>query len=259
MTAKTDARIDFLGLPIDDLDDQAAAALIAARSPDLPFAYVVTPNAQHMVRLAADDGVWRQAYAGAWLRLCDGHVVQRLARLILGLRLPHASGSDVTMRMVRQHIGPDDPVTVIGGGVALDQALRRQFGWRNLAVYDPPFGLLRDEQAQQSCLDFLAAHPARYVFFTVGSPQSEYLASLARRQDGLGGVGLCVGGALLFATGLVKRAPQWLRKLGLEGLFRLAQRPKSHFRRVFIDSLPIVGLLLRARLSGAAILPEQRK
>lgn len=248
--------IDFLGLPIDDLDDAQAASLIAARPAGAPFAYVVTPNAQHYLGLAHDRAVWREAYGSAWLRLADGHVVQRLARLFLGLRLPHASGSDVTQILLRRHVGPEDKVTVIGGGAGLEAVLREQYGWRNLAVYDPPHGLLRNEAARQSCIDFIAAHPARYIFLTVGSPQSEWIASLAARRGGLTGTALCVGGSLMFATGLIRRAPNWIRFLGLEGLFRLAQRPRTHFRRVFRDSLPIIGFLLSARLGRTRILPR---
>ena len=247
--------IDFLGLPVNDWDAEAAATAVVARDPVAPFAYVVTPNAQHLVSLARDEGIWREAYAGAWRRLCDGHVVQRLARPILGLRLPHASGSDITLLLVRRHIRPDDAVVVIGGGERLETALKAQYGWRNLAVFDPPFGLLEDRAAQDRCLDFLKAHPARYMFFTVGSPQSEYLASRAAALGVLTGTGLCVGGSLLFATGLIKRAPNWIRQLGLEGLYRLAQRPRSHFRRVFKESLPIIGILLKARFGRARILP----
>lgn len=247
--------IDFLGLPINDWDAEAAAKAVVARGESPPFTYIVTPNAQHLVSLARDQGVWRTAYAGAWKRLCDGHVVQRLARLILGLRLPHASGSDMTLLLVRHHIRPDDAITIIGGGERVEAELRAQFGWRNFSVFDPPFGLLKDVAAQDRCLDFLAAHPARYVFFTVGSPQSEYLASRAAARGGLTGTGLCVGGSLLFATGLIKRAPGWIRQLGLEGIYRLAQRPKSHFRRVFHESLPIIALLIKARFGRARILP----
>jgi len=247
--------IDFLGLPVNDWDTEGAAGAVVARDPAAPFAYVVTPNAQHMVSLARNEGVWREAYAGAWRRLCDGQVVQRLARPILGLRLPHASGSDLTLLLVRRHIRPDDAVTVIGGGERLERELKAQYGWRNLAIFDPPFGLLRDRAAQDRCLDFLEAHPARYVFFTVGSPQSEYLASRAAALGRLTGTGLCVGGSLLFATGLVKRAPLWIRQLGLEGLYRLAQRPRGHFRRVFQESLPIIGILVKARFGRARILP----
>ena len=255
MTERTDPPIDFLGLPIDPLGAEQVVEILAARPAGAPFVYMVTPNAQHLVRLADNEGVWRQAYAGAWLRLSDGHVVQRLARLILGMRLPYASGSDVTMRLVASHIKPSDAVTVIGGSAILEAALKQRFGWNNLALFDPPFGLLHDSKAQQDCLDFLRAHPARYVFFAIGSPQGEWVAAQAAKLEGLTGVGLCIGGSLLFATGLVKRAPQWVRHLGLEGLFRLAQKPRGHFRRVFVDSLPVIWLLVRGRFGGR-ILPR---
>lgn len=251
----TKPTIDFLGVAIDDLSDREAAAAIEARDPSAPFVYVVTPNAQHFVSLERDDGIWREVYAGAWLRLCDGRIVQPLARLLLGRRLPFASGSDLTLRLVHDHIRPDDPIVVIGGGPVLEQALRGKFGWSDLTVFDPPFGLLTNVSAQQACLDFLGRHPARYVFFTVGSPQSEWVACQARRLGTLTGVGLCVGSSLLFATGLVRRAPILFQKLGIEALFRLAQRPRSHLRRIFVESLPVVFILIRARLFGARILP----
>lgn len=41
-----------------------------------------------------------------------------------------------------------------------------------------------------------------------------------------------VGGAFDFVTGRVKKAPGWMRKFGLEWLYRLIQQPKR-FRRIF--------------------------
>jgi exopolysaccharide biosynthesis WecB/TagA/CpsF family protein len=248
--------IDFLGLPIDDLNKEQAAAAIVGRPPGAAFAYVVTPNAQHYLGLARNQSAWREAYGSAWIRLADGHVVQPLARLLLGLSLPHASGSDITQILVHRYIAPDDSVTVIGGSPALEAELRNRFGWKRLAIYNPPHGLMTDEAARQGCVDFIAANPARYVFLTVGSPQSEWIASMAARRGGLTGTALCVGGSLMFATGLIKRAPNWIRSLGLEGFFRLAQKPRTHFRRVFVESIPIIGFLISARLGKSRILPQ---
>jgi len=246
--------IDFLGLPISAIDAAQAAALVAERDPALPFAYVVTPNAQHMVRLAAGETVWLKAYQRAWLRLCDGHVVQRVARLVLGQTLPYACGSDVTELLLHRHIKPDDSVTVIGDS-RLQSALAERFGLRRVAVHNPPFGFINDGAAMAACLDFLAAHPARFIFLAVGSPQSELLARLAADRNDLCGVALSIGGSLAFAVGMVKRAPPFVRKMGLEGLYRLIQRPRGHFRRVFIESMPILWIILRARLGGRGILP----
>jgi len=248
--------LDFLGLRLSNVGLSAAASLIAARDPNAPFAYVVTPNAQHMVRLAQDSGAWRKAYEKAWLVLSDGNVVPRLARLIHGMTLPQASGSDLTVAMLRDHIRPDDAVTVIGGGDALKRSLEGKFKLTRLSVYDPPFGFIRDPAAVEACLDYLEAHPARYIFLAVGAPQSELLGRLAVERGTLRGVALCIGGSLLFATGLIRRAPVWVQKAGLEGLYRLLQKPRSHFRRVFVDSLPVVWIILRARFGGRGILPR---
>ncbi|WP_445679614.1 WecB/TagA/CpsF family glycosyltransferase [Radicibacter daui] len=247
--------IDFLGLPISDIGTQEAAMLVAGRDASAPLAYVVTPNAQHMVRLARGDGAWRSAYSRAWLVLADGRVVQRFARWVLGARLPHASGSDLTHTLLTHYIQPDDSVTVIGGGERLEKALTEKFGLRGLALYDPPFGFIRDPKAVAACVDFIARHPARYIFLAVGSPQSEILARMLTEREGVTGVAMCIGGSLLFSTGLVRRAPKWVQQAGLEGLFRLLQRPKSHFKRVFVESMPILGIILAARIGKARILP----
>ena len=70
----------FLGVRLARLDMQEAARVIAARPFGAPFAYVVTPNAQHFVLLdRGDDQRFSAAYANAWLRLCDSKVVCALA------------------------------------------------------------------------------------------------------------------------------------------------------------------------------------
>jgi exopolysaccharide biosynthesis WecB/TagA/CpsF family protein len=248
-------KIDFLGLRFDDLDAAAAADTIARRSPDEPFAYVVTPNAHNIVCLWRDDRHWRESFREAWMTTCDGHVVQPLSRLLLGIGLPHASGSDITMLLIQNHIDPGEAITVIGGPPEMAEGLRRLYGWRNLTVHEPPFGLADNDQALEACIDFMEGHPARYYFMAIGGPAAQRLACLAARRGTLKGVALCIGGSLLFATGLTKRAPNWIRKLGMEGIFRLVHHPRTHFRRVFVDSLPVVWLLLLARLRGERIMP----
>lgn len=256
-TASTPAavpRIDFLGLEISDLDCDPAAAVIAARDPAAGFAYVVTPNAQHMVRLARGAPAFEHAYAGAWLVLSDGNVVRRFSRLVLGQALPHASGADVTGRLFHHHVRPDDAIMVVGGDDRLMTALRSQFGLTNLHQHVPPMGFIRDPAAVEAAVTAVRSRPARYVFIAVGSPQSELLARQIADAGGATGTGLCIGSSLLFVTGLVRRAPAIVRKLGLEGGWRLMLSPVGHFRRVFYESLPILGIIIRARFGGRGIL-----
>lgn len=242
----------YLGVPIARLDVAQAAARIAERPADAPFAYVVTPNAAHFTRLnELNDSRFRDAYDRAWLRLLDGQVPRVLARRLFGLDLPHAAGSDVTLELLQHHVRPDDPITVIGGNDALRERLMARFGLSRIALHVPPMGFIRDDAAVAACMDFVIAHPARYVFIAAGSPQSEYLARAIAARGGAVGCGLCVGSALNFATGLVPRAPAFLRRAGLEWAYRLARNPLGHARRVFIDSAPVLLTALKARRDPA--------
>lgn len=242
---------DFLGTPIALLDVPAAAAAVMARPADAPFAYIVTPNAQHLVQLERGDPAFRAAYDAAWLRLCDSQIVRLVARLLFARRLPLCAGSDLTAALFATHIQPDDRICVIGGDEELERRLREKYGLRNLARHEPPMGFMADREAVQACIDFIEAHPSRLVFLAVGSPRSELLAYRVRERGRASGIGLCIGSSLHFITGLVQRAPLWMRRMALEWLFRLLRAPRSHARRVFVDSLPFLYIALKQRLMPA--------
>ena len=84
-------KVNFLGLNFSGLRLDTALDAVAARaSLDAPFAYVATPNVDHVVSLAREPG--RGAlYDNAWLTLNDSRVLAALAKRA-GLDLPSAAG-----------------------------------------------------------------------------------------------------------------------------------------------------------------------
>lgn len=236
-----------LGIPFALLNLAEVAAAVADRPPDAPFAYICTPNAVHVVNVDRGEPRFVEGVTGAWLRICDSRVVQRLARVMFGIQLPLAPGSDLTQLLVRDIITPDDPVTVIGGSPELVERLRTQYGMRQIAQHVPPFGFAADSAQMQACVDFVIAHPARYVFLACGAPQSELLGLRIRTHGGATGLGLCVGASLLFVTGLAKRAPLAWQRLGLEWLHRLIQEPGRMSRRLVDGQLPLLAVAWRYR------------
>lgn len=238
----------FLGVRLARLDMQEAARVIAARPFGAPFAYVVTPNAQHFVLLdRGDDKRFSAAYSHAWLRLCDSKVVCALARVLFGEHLPHAAGSDLTAYLFGHFIQPGDRITVIGGEEELATRLRTQFHLTNLQHHNPPMGFINSPEAVDYCIEFVRSHPARYVFLAVGAPASEILAHQIAAGRGAVGTGLCIGSSLRFLVGMAKRAPKFYRVTGLEWLYRLMVDPIGHADRVFMQSFPLIPLMLRAR------------
>lgn len=241
------SRRTFLGLCYTQADMACVLDILQKRPETAPFAYIVTPNAQHLVSLAYRNEAFLAGYRNAWLRLGDSRVVQILARILFKRELPLVRGSDLTARLLDEIIEPADPVCIIGGNNELAVALRDQYALRNVYQHQPPMGVLNNPEALRACADFVANHPARFVFLAIGAPQSELVAAMIRQGGQAKGIGLCIGSSLHFATGLVPRAPKWARNAGLEWAHRLVIAPKAHFRKYVFHSAPILWLMLRAR------------
>ena len=227
-------RLPFLGLMFDPLNVDEAAAAVAWRARRLaPFAYVTTPNVDHMVRLESEPRL-RACYQGAWLNVCDSRILEAFAEASF-LNLPAAPGSDVVERLFSQHIQPDERVVVIGGTQAVVDALRARYGLRDLRWFDAPMGLRDDPAARARCISFLRENAAPFVFLAVGSPQQEMIAFEAMMSGQCTGVAVCCGAALEFLSGHSTRAPEWMRTRRLEWLHRLSSEPGRLWRRYLVD------------------------
>ena len=237
-----------MGLDFADLDADAAAAVLLERPASAPFGYVTTPNADHLVRLYRQPALL-PLYRGAMVRLLDSRVVALAARL-LGLPAPHvAPGSDLTALLMRR-LTPGEHVTIVGLAPRWLPHLVARCGIAAPSHYDPPFGFDHDPAALHAAVQFVLAHPARFVFLAVGSPRQEILAAAISATRQATGVGLCIGASLEFIAGAQARAPVWMQQAHLEWLHRLAIDPRRKLRRYLIDSPAILPLLLHERLAG---------
>jgi N-acetylglucosaminyldiphosphoundecaprenol N-acetyl-beta-D-mannosaminyltransferase len=235
----------FLGLWFLTAKAMNVAERLAQRPHDAPFAYLVTPNADHFVRLARLASL-HPLYERAEWRCLDSIAVAHGARL-LGLPAPQvATGVDIVAALLDRHLRPGDRVTIIGLDPAGAVALRHRLPMVEVAHHNPPPRLAQDSHAFARAVSFAVAHPARFTLLAVGSPVQEQLAA-AIGACGATGIGLCIGAALDVWTGLTPRAPSWLRRLGLEWLFRLWREPRRLGRRYLIDDWAVLRLLLVAR------------
>jgi exopolysaccharide biosynthesis WecB/TagA/CpsF family protein len=241
----------LLGLEFSGFDAGAALAILAARPAGARFAYLVTPNADHLVRLARDPARYGPLYRDADWRLLDSRVVARLARGFGLAAPPVVPGSDLTARLLAEVIAPDDRIAVLGGTARTVDAVRARFGLRNLLHHDPPMGFDADPAALEDAIGFVEDAQARFVFLCVGSPRQEVVARLVARRGRATGTALCVGASLLFLSGEERRAPLPVQRAGMEWAWRLAQDPRRLARRYLVEDPALLGLLLRERLARA--------
>ena len=56
-----------------------------------------------------------------------------------------------------------------------------------------------------------------------------------------------VGGSFDVYAGGVRRAPRWMRRIGLEWVYRVVQEPRRMWRRYVVDAPRFAWLVLKAR------------
>lgn len=230
----------FLNSAFDKIGLDTALRRITERDPASPFAFVVTPNVDHLVRLEHDT-VLATLYAQAWLTVCDSRVLELIGRMS-GERIDIAPGSDLTARLCDTAIDPAEPLTIIGGNRAVIDAVTARYGLKDVRWHEPPMGLRSNPEAVAECARFVAENPSRFVLICVGSPQQEMIAEACLDRGDCTGVGLCVGASLDFLGGKARRAPVWIQRARLEWLHRLVQEPGRMWRRYLVEG-PKVFLL----------------
>jgi N-acetylglucosaminyldiphosphoundecaprenol N-acetyl-beta-D-mannosaminyltransferase len=117
-----------------------------------------------------------------------------------------------------------------GALVELTRSLRlRHPGLRIVGGQAPPFRVLTEDEERAVAAD-IARSGADVVWVGLGVPKQEkWMARMRDRLDAPVLVG--VGAAFDFHAGLVRQAPAWMQRTGLEWLFRLAQEPRRLWRR----------------------------
>jgi exopolysaccharide biosynthesis WecB/TagA/CpsF family protein len=239
--------------------DLARFTGIAAAFGQGKFGYVVTPNADHLIRLN-DDSRFRSCYADADYVLFDSRFLSVLLRAMRGLQLPVCTGSDLTAALFNKVVQADDPLVVIGGSDQQAAALAARYGLKNLAHFNPPMGFIHDPEATEQCLRFIELHsPFRFCFLCVGAPQQEILAQRLKQRGSARGLALCIGASINFLTGAEKRAPGWVQGIGMEWMYRLLMAPGRMTKRYLVRGPRVFGIALRANIRLQPLPLEPRR
>lgn len=232
---------DFIGATFDPLTPMQTLSRAKWMTKDHGFRFIVTPNVDHIVRMAKEPEVFKPLYDMSWLSVCDSRILELLAAFS-GIPLKAVPGSDLTQQLFENVITPEDSINIIGADEVVVGIIKSKFGLSKVNHHQPPMGLRKNPAAVAEAAAFVADNPARYTFICVGSPQQEMVAKACLDRGDCVGLGLCVGASLDFLSGLSKRAPKWIQMLRLEWLFRLAHEPRRLWKRYLVDGPKIFWL-----------------
>jgi N-acetylglucosaminyldiphosphoundecaprenol N-acetyl-beta-D-mannosaminyltransferase len=242
-------RVRLFGIEIDRLTLSDAVARLSgwlAESPR-PCRYVVTPNVDHAVLVQHHAGL-RAAYQEASLVVADGMPVVWASRWLHRPLPERVTGSDLVPALYASASAERPLRTYLLGampGVAERAAKNITQRWPSVEVvgtYSPPFGFERDAGENERILQKIAAVRPDVLIVGVGAPKQELWVH-AHRDRIDASLAICAGATIDFLAGEKRRAPNWMRRTGLEWLHRCATEPRRLLKRYARDAVVFPGLL----------------
>ncbi|GAA3094088.1 hypothetical protein GCM10010485_35380 [Streptosporangium carneum] len=235
------------GLAVDPMTEGEVVDHVVAALKRGEGGHLVTPNVD-ICWAAARDPEAREIIERADLVVADGMPLVWAAKL-LGTPVPgRVTGADLVWSLSEAAAFYHHPVYLLGGppGVARQAADRLRERHPRLLVVGadaPPHGFETTQEGYARVKDALLAAAPRLVFVGLGFPKQDRL--IARLREDLPTTWFVgCGAAITFAAGAVRRAPMWMRRAGLEWLFRLLNEPGRLARRYLLHDLPFALVLL---------------
>jgi N-acetylglucosaminyldiphosphoundecaprenol N-acetyl-beta-D-mannosaminyltransferase len=214
--------------------------------------WLVTANLDFLRRYVVDPKM-RELYDEADVRVADGMPLVWASRL-QGDPLPErVPGSSLVWLLVARAATEGRSVYFLGGASDANERAARVLtdkhptlkicGSSSPQLSSPP----SPEEIHAVKTAMVAAQPD-IALIALGSPKQEQLIQALRRDlpsTWFVGIGI----SLSFVAGDIKRAPRWMRTIGMEWSHRMIQEPRRLIKRYLVHDLPFAfQLFARAAL-----------
>jgi N-acetylglucosaminyldiphosphoundecaprenol N-acetyl-beta-D-mannosaminyltransferase len=252
----TPSRIDVLGSRISACDMDGALLALRERVVSGEGGYVCFTNVHTVVEGRGDLG-FRRITNGSFMSLADGKPVYWVARLRNGAAVGHAPGPDTMLSLLERDPAAghffygSTPETLAR---LRESLLARIPGLVVSGAISPPFRPLTAAETREH-LATIRASGAAFVWVGLGAPRQE--AWMAQHwRDLAPAILLGVGAAFDFHAGTTRRAPAWMRRAGLEWLYRLWREPRRLLKRYAVTNSRFLYYLAIDGLGGRAVMPS---
>jgi len=227
--------VRILGVRVDDVTEDETVALVAGWLQAGGSHQIVTVNPEFVLE-AGRNPAFAAVLEGADLATPDG-VGLLLAARYLGMPLRgRVTGVELTHRLAALSAQRGYRLFLLGAapGVAEAAAAALQARYAGLRIAGT-FAGSPAARHEPFLRQLIAAAQPDILLVAYGHPRQDLW--IARNQPYLGiPLAVGVGGVFDYLAGRVPRAPRWMRRLGLEWLYRLVRQPARWHR--IVDAVP---------------------
>ncbi len=253
----------IFGIPFDDISTNEMEVLFLKWLNGSHGKIIFTPNPEFILKARIDSN-FRNVLNQSDLSLADGVGIKFAITALTDKRLIHRqTGVDTLILLAEICAKENKKLVLLGGKNSVAQsaadALKKQFQNLQVDSIDPGFVLGNSEAV--SIPDDLISEIIRSspnvlaVAFSFGK-QERFILEISKKITSLNIV-IGVGGALDTISGRLTRAPSWMRKNGLEWLWRVIIEPRRLgriIRAVIVFPLFVVWDTLKLRRFWKAVI-----
>jgi len=217
-------RVSLLGVFIDPVTRTEAIERIRGFLMEERQRHVMTPNNEMLVETVRNKP-FRELLNKADLNIPDSVGLLWMARLTRQKLPERVTGVDTVTALCRT-LTEDTPIFLLGAQEGMAEAAAQSLMNENphLKVAGCFAGTPREEDAP-TILNMIRAAAPHLLLVAYGAPMQDLW--IARHLNELTSVRVAIGigGTFDFLAGKCKRAPAWMRGIGLEWLWRLIREP----------------------------------
>ena len=199
----------------------------------------------HAMNSAAQDADFFEALISTDTLLRDGSGMSALFSVLGMPPGKNLNGTDLIPRLIRQF--HDRPIALLG--TQEPYLTRAASAVQNDLAHDGRVATAHGFMAADYYLALVRAHQSHLIVLGMGMPRQEEVACVLRAALTHPCLIVCGGAIIDFLGGRMPRAPVWIRRFGLEWVFRLAQEPARLFRRYVLGNPLFLFRTLRLSLS----------
>ncbi|MEX2454401.1 MAG: WecB/TagA/CpsF family glycosyltransferase [Rhodospirillaceae bacterium] len=246
--------VDILGVNVAAISLDDAVGFVEAAVTGNARSYVCVTGAHGIVECRRDAAL-RGIHRDAGMVTPDGMPVVWCLRALGAGAVTRVYGPDLMLAASERLLARGARHYYYGGGTGIADRLAAVLSTRfpGLAVAGtccPPFREQTDDEIDETCAG-INASGADIVWVGLGTPRQEYWMARARgRLEAPLLIG--VGAAFDFHAGAKKQAPAWMRRNGLEWLFRAVSEPRRLGPR-YLRVVPLFAILALRQIIAARL------
>ena len=239
-------RISICNIPVDSLTMQETIGLIDKAIVEHKPIHHVVINAAKVVN-AQKDAELKESIVSCDIINADGQAIVWASRF-LNRGLPErVAGIDIMANLVKLASQKRYRIFFLG---AREEVVKKvvevytnMYGEYIIAGYRN--GYFKKEEEQEVARQ-IADSGANILFVAMSSPKKEIFLNTYKDVIKTPFI-MGVGGSFDVVSGLVKRAPMWMQKTGLEWFYRVIQEPRRMWKRYLFGNSEFIYLVLKEK------------